>query len=101
MTDEEPTAPHSLTLRIGDEEIVIRKRYEAASIANDILISLWFIVGSVMFFSEAWTVPGTWCFLIGSVELLIRPVIRLSRHVHLQRIASSRPGPAPEAAQDY
>jgi hypothetical protein len=93
--------PGNLTLHIGDEEIVIRKRYEAASIANDILIALWFIVGSVMFFSEAWTTPGTWCFLIGSVELLIRPVIRLSRHVHLQRIGASRPGAAPEAAQDY
>lgn len=98
---EESTAPHPLTLRIGDEEIVIRKRYEAASIANDILISLWFIVGSVMFFFEAWAIPATWCFLIGSVELLIRPVIRLSRHVHLQRIESNRPGPAPETAQDY
>lgn len=93
--------PGNLTLRIGDEEIVIRKRYEAASIANDVLIALWFIVGSVMFFSEAWATPGTWCFLIGSVELLIRPLIRLSRHVHLQRIGSSRPGAAPEATQDY
>jgi hypothetical protein len=98
---EEPTTPHPLTLRIGDEELVVRRRYEAASIANDILIALWFIVGSVMFFSEEWAVPGTWCFLIGSVELLIRPVIRLSRHVHLQRIGAHRPGATPETTQDY
>jgi hypothetical protein len=95
------SSPRNLTLRIGDEEIVIRKRYEAASIANDVLIALWFIVGSIMFFSEEWTTPGTWCFLIGSIELLIRPLIRLFRHVHLQRIGSSRPGAAPESPQDY
>lgn len=76
----------SLTLHVGREEVVIRQRYEVASIANDILIALWFIAGSVMFFSTAWTTQGTWCFVFGSVELLIRPVLRLFRHVHLQRM---------------
>lgn len=99
MTDPEEPAP--LTLRIGHEELVIRQRYEVASIANDILIAVWFIVGSVMFFSEAWTVTGTWCFLAGSVELLIRPLIRLSRHLHLQRLRSNRAAGAPESTQDY
>ncbi|PSK98672.1 YrhK-like protein [Haloactinopolyspora alba] len=87
-----------LTIRIGHEELVIRQRYETASIVNDILIAVWFIVGSVMFFSEAWTTAGTWCFLIGSVELLIRPVIRLGRQVHLRRIQARNPG---EAAHDF
>ncbi|MEV6796357.1 YrhK family protein [Streptomyces sp. NPDC051320] len=96
-----------LVIHIGREELVIRRRYEAASIANDILIALWFIVGSVMFFSEQWTVPGTWCFLIGSIELLIRPAIRLTRHLHLQRVASRIPEDGPRVAgtqenlQDY
>lgn len=67
---------------------MIRQRYEVVSIVNDILIALWFIVGSVLFFSDATTIAGTWCFLAGSVELLVRPAIRLSRHLHLQRIAT-------------
>ncbi|MDQ0792816.1 YrhK family protein [Streptomyces sp. B1I3] len=92
---------------MGSEEPVVRRRYEAASIANDVLIALWFIVGSIMFFSDQWTTAGTWCFLIGSVELLVRPAIRLTRHVHLRNVRSRASGsdsPAaapPDSAQDY
>lgn len=88
----------ALTIRVGAEELVIRRRYETASILNDILIALWFIVGSIMFFSPAWETAGTWCFLVGSVELLIRPIIRLTRHVHLKQ-RSGRP--SHEASQDF
>lgn len=78
--------PRKLTLHVGKEELVIRRRYEAASILNDVLIAVWFLVGSVMFFSPEWTRTGTWCFVLGSVELMIRPTIRLSKHVHIQRL---------------
>lgn len=98
--DSGSTHTGSLTLHIGQEELVVGRRYEAASILNDILIALWFIVGSVMFFSESWTTTGTWCFLLGSVELLIRPVIRLSRQVHLRRIRGPGP-PVHGSSQDY
>ncbi|MGH3623949.1 MAG: YrhK family protein [Sciscionella sp.] len=81
--------PSPLVLTIGHEELVIRKRYETFSIANDFLIAIWFVIGSVLFFSESTTVAGTWLFLIGSVELMIRPLIRLTRHVHLRRIRIS------------
>lgn len=92
--------PAPLTVRIGREELVVRQRYEVLSIINDILIALWFIVGSVLFFFEDWVVPGTWCFLFGSVELLVRPVIRLSRQLHLRRIAAVH-GSGHESSQDY
>ncbi len=88
-----------LTIHIGREELIIRKRYEVLSIVNDILVALWFIVGSILFFSDATTVAGTWCFLAGSVELLIRPVIRLTRRVHLTRIAG--PSGSYETSQDF
>ncbi|MEJ8280004.1 YrhK family protein [Pseudonocardia spirodelae] len=90
-----PTAP--LTFTIGHEELVVRRRYEVLSIVNDILVALWFVVGSVLFFSESTTYAGTWLFLVGSVELMVRPVIRLTRRVHLRRI-SGRP---PEADHDF
>ena len=76
----------TLTFRVGDTELVIRRRYEVAGIVNDALIAVWFIVGSVLFLSAGSTTSGDICFLLGSVELLIRPVIRLARHVHLQRV---------------
>ena len=33
-----------LTLRIGQERLVIQRRYEVISIANDFVIALWFLV---------------------------------------------------------
>lgn len=77
-----------LVYKIGHEELVIRRRYEVLSIINDILVGLWFLVGSILFFSAETTYVGTWFFVIGSVELLIRPGIRLARRVHLQRVPS-------------
>lgn len=102
MADEaEPRgAPgkNDLVLHFGHEELVIRKRYEALSIANDVLIGLWFLVGSFMFFSETLQFAGTVLFVIGSVEMLLRPVIRLARHVHLQRVSDTG---SPEATLDF
>ena len=77
MTSTDTT--HPLVFTLGHRELIIRRRYQVLSIINDILIGLWFAIGSVMFFSEAWTYTGTWLFVIGSIELLIRPVIRLIR----------------------
>lgn len=76
----------SLTIRIGPQELVIRRRYEAASIVNDVLIGLWFLIGSVFFFFDSLTRAGTVLFVIGSVEMLIRPVVRLARHLHIQSL---------------
>lgn len=68
---------------------MVRGRYETVSILNDVLVALWFIAGSILFFSPSTTTVGVWLFLAGSVELLIRPVIRLVRRTHLQRLGSS------------
>ncbi len=88
VAQDAETRNAEMTLRLGKDEVVIRRRYEALSIVNDILIGLWFTVGSILFFFEATTTTGTWLFVIGSVELLIRPMIRMTRIVHLAR----RPG---------
>ena len=77
---------NTLRLRVGHEELTIRRRYEALSIANDVLIALWFVAGSVLFFWDATSRAGKWMFLVGSVEFLVRPLIRLSRRVHLSRL---------------
>ncbi len=90
-----------LRIKLGHDELVIRQRYEVASIVNDILIALWFIIGSVMFFSTAWTTTGTWFFLLGSVQLLIRPMIRLTRHLHLQRMRGMARGTTGQSGQEF
>lgn len=83
-----------LTLHFGRDELVIRQRYEVLSIVNDILIGVWFVIGSVFFFYESLAYAGTWLFLIGSVEMLIRPVIRLARRLHLQRLNGNASTPS-------
>ncbi len=90
-------AQKDLKLDIGHEELVIRQRYEALSIGNDVLIALWFLVGSILFFWQATTEAATWCFLLGSIEFLIRPAIRLTRLVHIRRIGGS----GLDSANDY
>lgn len=79
------------TLHIGREELVIRQRYEVLSITNDIILGLLFLVGSFLFLNESTTIDGTWLFVVGSFMMLIRPVIRLTRRVHLQRRSSAGP----------
>lgn len=91
----------SLVLHIGNQELLVRRRYETLSIANDILIALWFTAGSVLFFWESTSTLGTWLFLGGSIELMIRPMIRLSRHLHLRRFPSSVGQAQRELGQDF
>lgn len=86
-----------LTLHFGHDELVIRQRYEVLSIVNDILIGIWFVIGSVFFFYESLSYAGTWLFVIGSVEMLIRPAIRLARRLHIQRLNGN--AHAPSAAE--
>ncbi len=68
-----------------EDDVVLRDRYEVASITNDLLIAIWFLVGSILFFQESTAYAGTWLFVVGSAQLAIRPAIRLSRRVHLRR----------------
>jgi hypothetical protein len=88
----------NVVLHIGHEELELRNRYEVLSIVNDVLMALWFVVGSVLFFFESTTVVGTWFFLVGSVQFLIRPLIRLMRRIHLRRYGSGTPH---ETARDF
>ncbi len=88
MSDHSMDNP--LTLHLGHEELVIRRRYETLSIANDFLIAVWFLVGSVLFLYPSMTKVAVWMFIIGSFQFLIRPTIRLIGHLHLQRVPGSR-----------
>ncbi|MDT3329229.1 YrhK family protein [Microbacterium sp. KSW-18] len=98
MASTDPPTDRTVRFSIGHDEIVIRRKYEVVSILNDVMVAGWFIVGSILFFSESTTTAGTWLFLLGSIQLLIRPVIRLARHVHLRRLGSGAPS---DTTSDY
>lgn len=78
---------NDLEVDLGGRELVLHNRYESLSIVNDVLVAVWFIVGSILFFNESTATAGTWLFLAGSIELLIRPVIRLSRNIHIRSVS--------------
>lgn len=88
---------NDIQIRIGHKEVVLRRRYEVLSIVNDIFIAIWFVIGSVLFFSSETSTVGTWFFLVGSIQFLARPAIRFIRHVHIRHAGS---GPT-DAGYDY
>ncbi len=89
-----------LLIRIGHDELLIRRRYETLSIINDILAGIMFVVGSVLFFFPSTVIAGTWLFVVGSVSMLLRPTIRLTRRFHLIRTCGDKAG-AHETSMDF
>ena len=57
--------------------------YELVYTGVDFLAAGLFVVGSVMFFFKDWQIPGTWCFLLGSICFALKPTIRLVRELRL------------------
>lgn len=80
---------HPLTMKLGHEELIIRRRYELISIVNDFFIAIWFLAGSILFLFPKHEEAAIWLFIIGSFQFLIRPTIRLISHIHIQRIPAS------------
>jgi hypothetical protein len=78
--------------------LTLRKVARSASIINDFLIALWFVLGSVFFLFEALVTAGTVLFLLGSLQFAARPVIRLRRRVHLKKITGGAPT---ETSRDF
>lgn len=67
-------------------EVTLHHRYEWIHIANDAVISLWFLVGSVFFFYASLQHLGTWLFVLGSLQMLMGPVIRTMNKLHVRNI---------------
>ncbi|MBZ9557260.1 MULTISPECIES: YrhK family protein [unclassified Modicisalibacter] len=90
MRKERNSQNNDWTFTFGHEELVIHQRYEVLSIVNDFMLGVWFTLGSVCFFFEGTLKTiGVWLFVIGSVQLLIRPIIRLHRYIRFKRLPGS------------
>ena len=75
-----------LDVDIGQDHIVIQRRYDALGAVNDLLIAIWFLIGSFCFLKESLTTDGTWLFILGSAQLLIKPLIKLVSLIHVGRV---------------
>lgn len=69
-----------------EREVRLHHRYEWAHIANDALISAWFLVGSVFFLYPDLQKQGTWLFVIGSTQMFLGPVIRTFNKLQVKTI---------------
>lgn len=96
-----PDRDTDITIRIGSDELVVRRRYETASIANDVVTGLLFLVGSILFFWESLSTAAVWLFVVGSVLMLVRPTIRLARRFHLTRVRAGDGAGAHETSMDF
>ncbi len=98
---QDPDAGHegqSITLQLGNQEIVLRQRFELLSIINDIGIFLAFTLGSIAFFWTELFNVGVTLFVIGSVMLGFRPIGRLLRRIQLRALTQGTPN---EVARDF
>ncbi|NVJ53830.1 MAG: YrhK family protein [Campylobacteraceae bacterium] len=77
---------NELDFEIGNRYIVIQRRYEFIGAFNDLLIAIWFLVGSFFFLNDAFMESGTWLFIVGSAQLLIKPLIKLASLIHVSGI---------------
>ena len=55
--------------------------FELAYTTVDVSAAVLFVIGSIMFFSEAWQTAGTWCFLVGSICFALKPTLRIIREI--------------------
>lgn len=101
MTGEDTTSgDNDLVGRNGRKELAVRQRYETLSMVNDIATGVLFVVGSLLFLSASTSSAGAWVFLVGSVSMLLRPVIQLTSRVELGRRGADRTG-SHETPMDY
>ncbi|MCI2774343.1 YrhK family protein [Staphylococcus petrasii] len=59
--------------------------YKALYQINDIVLGLIFLVGSFLFFSDTTVFIGTVLFVIGSIQMMIRPLISFIHDLKLSR----------------
>jgi hypothetical protein len=73
----------------SDQHRKIYAIYEIIYTLVDFSAALLFVIGSVMFFYNSWLIPGTWCFLIGSILFGAKPALRFARELHYLAIGET------------
>lgn len=87
MSEDKMNNP--LTLKLGHEQLIIRRRYEVLSIINDFVVAILFLIGSILFLFPEYEKAAIWLFIFASFQFLLRPTIRLLSHIHIKRIPAS------------
>lgn len=73
-------------VRKSREEAKLKRFYDWLSIANDLAVGTEFLIGSFEFLPSGNELFGVFLFIVGSSQLLIRPIIQIFRKAHLSRL---------------
>lgn len=72
------------------QERGINRFYDWLSMVNDFAVGVEFLIGSIEFLPNYDPTFGVYLFIVGSTQLLIRPVISLGRKIHLHRLENRK-----------
>ncbi|MDP8162352.1 YrhK family protein [Pasteurella skyensis] len=75
-----------MKLDLKQKHIIIQRRYEMLGAINDLFIAIWFLIGSFFFLSDSLVTSGTWLFIVGSAQLLIKPTLKIISLVHVKKV---------------
>ncbi|MFC5713017.1 YrhK family protein [Thalassorhabdus alkalitolerans] len=74
-----------LDVKAGRFRLYFYRRYKVITVINDLLIGILFVTGSLLNFSSQTEIFGMVAYLLGSIFLFIRPLLRLIRNTSLRR----------------
>jgi hypothetical protein len=83
--DHQNKETEDIDIHIGKYDVFFKKRYEILYNINDFLISIGFLIGSIFFFYDSLQHIGVWLFVVGSIQLSIRPIIRIIHKIHFRK----------------
>ncbi|UOR10859.1 YrhK family protein [Halobacillus amylolyticus] len=72
-------------IKMGNHDLFVKKGYDMMYTINDFLLGMWFLIGSIFFYFESLKDWGVTLFVLGSVQMLIRPTIRLFHRFQLRK----------------
>ncbi|WP_110926560.1 YrhK family protein [Bacillus massiliglaciei] len=70
---------------IGKYEICMKRSYDMFYTLNNVLAGIWFLLGSLFFFVDSMQVERVCLYILGSVQLLIFPMINLCKGIWVKK----------------
>ncbi|MCF2945535.1 YrhK family protein [Paenibacillus tarimensis] len=70
--------------------LIIQDRRVLVPILNDTMVSIWYIAGSICFFYPVNKETGVLLFLLGSIQLFTRNLIRIMKSIQIKLVSGYR-----------
>ncbi|MGR9048678.1 YrhK family protein [Halobacillus faecis] len=84
MSNQRSDKQKYIDLHVGKHDVFFKKTYDILYTVNDVLLGIWFLIGSIFFYFDMKT-WGVTLFVLGSTQMLIRPTIRLVHYFHMRK----------------